>query len=78
MADFYSKFCCRLDLLKDTVGSRNIKFIVVDSIASLVRKEFDVRKSEGISKRSALLSKQASILKQVKVMFILFVSTRNL
>ncbi|XP_065883487.1 DNA repair protein RAD51 homolog 2-like isoform X2 [Dysidea avara] len=66
----YTEITCedlmgRLGVLKEMVDSRNIKLIVVDSIASLVRKEFDVRRNEGISKRSALLSKQASILKSI-------------
>lgn len=53
----------RLETLDEVVVSRNIGLVVVDSIASLVRKEFDTRSSKGVAERASLLTKQASRLK---------------
>lgn len=64
----YNEMTCkdlmkRLNKLKQIVDTLDIKLIVVDSIASLVRKEFDTRQKNGNVKRAALLCKQATILK---------------
>ena len=53
----------RLQRLEEEVISKRVKLIVLDSIASLVRKEFDSRVSRNLSDRTALLSKEAAILK---------------
>lgn len=58
--------CYRLNNLKQIVDTLNIKLVVVDSIASLVRKEFDTRQKDGNARRAALLCKQATILKYIK------------
>jgi len=55
----------RLNKLSQLVHTLEIKLVVVDSVASLVRKEFDTRQTDGNARRSALLCKQATILKYV-------------
>lgn len=55
----------RLDTLDLIVASESIGLIILDSIASLLRKEFDTRSSKGIFDRSSQLSKQATLLKYV-------------
>ncbi len=53
---------------------KNIKLIVLDSVASVVRKEFD---SGNIAKRQDLLSKEASILKYLAETFSIPVVVSN-
>ena len=53
----------RLQRLEEEVISKRVKLIILDSIASLVRKEFDSRVSRNLTERTALLSKEAAILK---------------
>ena len=50
----------RLQSLEETIIEREIKFIVVDSIAAIARREFD---SKSIRHRQASLGKQAALLK---------------
>ena len=54
---------CRLQRLEEEVISKRVKLIILDSVASLVRKEFDSRVSRNLNERTALLSKEAAILK---------------
>ena len=56
-------FCFRLEHLEEDIISNGVKLIVLDSIASLVRKEFDTRTTSNITERTALLSKEAMLLK---------------
>ena len=53
----------RLESLDALVASGGIGLVVLDSMASLLRKEFDTRQQQGRADRSALLSRQASMLK---------------
>jgi len=53
----------RLQRLEEEVISKRVKLIILDSVASLVRKEFDSRVSRNLNERTALLSKEAAILK---------------
>ena len=53
----------RLESLDELVASNNIGLVVLDSVASLLRKEFDTRQPQGRADRAALLSRQASVLK---------------
>ena len=53
----------RLENIEDILIEKNIKLIVIDSIASLVRKEFDSRLGKNLIERTNLLAKQAAILK---------------
>lgn len=59
----YDRKNCRLQRLEEEVISKHVKLLILDSIASLVRKEFDSRVSRNLSERTALLSKEAAILK---------------
>lgn len=53
----------RLRQLEEVVVEKNIKLVIVDSIASLVRKEFDASSRRGVVDRAASLSCQAARLK---------------
>jgi RAD51-like protein 1 len=46
--------------MEEQLLEKNVKFIIVDSIASLIRKEFD---SSNLAQRQHMLTKQASLLK---------------
>lgn len=59
----------RLQRLEEEVISKGVKLIILDSIASLVRKEFDSRVSRNLNERTALLSKEAAILKYLAETF---------
>ncbi|ELR12339.1 Rad51l1 protein [Acanthamoeba castellanii str. Neff] len=52
----------RLDSLEETIIENNVKLIVVDSIASVARKDFD---DGGVMRRQAQLAAQASTLKRL-------------
>ncbi|XP_070615111.1 DNA repair protein RAD51 homolog 2 isoform X3 [Erythrolamprus reginae] len=53
----------RIKSLEEEIISQNIKLIIVDSVASVVRKEFDTKRQGNLKERSNLLTKEASILK---------------
>lgn len=53
----------RLQSLDELIASYNIGLVIVDSIASLIRKEYDVRTTRGAADRSSMLVWQASLLK---------------
>ncbi|XP_078246625.1 DNA repair protein RAD51 homolog 2 isoform X3 [Pogona vitticeps] len=53
----------RIESLEEEIISKNVKLVVIDSIASVVRKEFDVKLQGNLKERSNLLTKEASILK---------------
>ncbi|XP_078089626.1 DNA repair protein RAD51 homolog 2 isoform X2 [Mustelus asterias] len=53
----------RLESLEEDIILKGVKLIVVDSIASVVRKEFDTRLQGNLSERSNLLSSEAATLK---------------
>lgn len=53
----------RLQRLEEEVISKRVKLVILDSVASLVRKEFDSRLFRNLNERTALLSKEAAILK---------------
>ena len=55
----------RLASLDYMVASEGIGLVIVDSIASLIRKEYDTRYVKGLSDRSCYLAKQANLLKYV-------------
>ena len=57
------QFIARLDRLEETIVDKGIGLVIVDSIASLVRKEFDATSGRGVADRAALLSTQAARLK---------------
>ncbi|XP_061467093.1 DNA repair protein RAD51 homolog 2 isoform X3 [Rhineura floridana] len=53
----------RIESLEEEIISANVKLVVVDSVASVVRKEFDAKLQGNLKERSNLLSREASILK---------------
>uniref|UniRef100_A0A8C6XR08 DNA repair protein RAD51 homolog 2 n=1 Tax=Naja naja TaxID=35670 RepID=A0A8C6XR08_NAJNA len=53
----------RIKSLEEEIISKNVKLIIVDSVASVVRKEFDTKRQGNLKERSNLLTKEASILK---------------
>ncbi|XP_063145871.1 DNA repair protein RAD51 homolog 2 [Candoia aspera] len=53
----------RIESLEEEIISKNVKLIVVDSVASVVRKEFDTKRQGNLKERSNFLTKEASILK---------------
>jgi hypothetical protein len=53
-------FLTRLQTLQESVLQTKAQLIIVDSVASLVRKEFD---NESFGERNDFLAKEASILK---------------
>ena len=59
----------RLENLEETIISKKVCMIVLDSLASLIRKEFDTRNSKNMIDRTNLLAKQASILKYIAETF---------
>lgn len=56
-------FTQRLKRLDEVIAGQGIGLIVIDSIASLVRKEFDTRSGKGVAERAALLTTQAARIK---------------
>ena len=56
-------FMRRLETLDLEIANRGIGLVIVDSIASLIRKEFDTRTERAVAERARLLGTQASRLK---------------
>ena len=56
-------FLQRLESLDLLMAERGAGLVIVDSIASLARKEFDTGSKRGVAERAALLSKHAARLK---------------
>ena len=50
--------------LQEIILKANSKLVIIDSVASLIRKEFD---GESTTERNDMLSKEASILKSVRI-----------
>ncbi|XP_015268767.1 PREDICTED: DNA repair protein RAD51 homolog 2 [Gekko japonicus] len=53
----------RIESLEEEIISKNVKLVVIDSVASVVRKEFDTKLQGNLLERSNLLAREASILK---------------
>lgn len=58
--DSFSQTLESLDLI---IAEKGVGLIIVDSIASLARKEYDTASKRGVAERAALLSKHAARLK---------------
>lgn len=56
-----------LDVLESVVPSRGVGLVIVDSVASLVRKEFDVSGGRGVMERTAFLLKVSAKLKYISI-----------
>ncbi|XP_054759129.2 DNA repair protein RAD51 homolog 2-like [Lytechinus pictus] len=64
----------RLETLEEDLIEKGIRLVILDSVASLVRKEFDGRVGRNMVERTNLLSKQAAILKYLAEEFSIPVS----
>ncbi|XP_054827771.1 DNA repair protein RAD51 homolog 2 isoform X2 [Eublepharis macularius] len=53
----------RIESLEEEIISKNVKLVVIDSVASVVRKEFDTKLQGNLLERSNLLTREASVLK---------------
>ncbi|XP_077178659.1 DNA repair protein RAD51 homolog 2 isoform X17 [Paroedura picta] len=53
----------RIESLEEEIISKNVKLVVIDSVASVVRKEFDTKLQGNLLERNNLLTREASILK---------------
>nr|XP_060618190.1 DNA repair protein RAD51 homolog 2 isoform X3 [Anolis sagrei ordinatus] len=53
----------RIESLEEEIISKNVKLVILDSVASVVRKEFDTKLQGNLRERTNLLTKEASILK---------------
>jgi RAD51-like protein 1 len=64
--------------LEEEVITHKIKLIIVDSIASLVRKEFSSGAGSNLVQRTNFLSRQAALLKNIAELFHIPVSQRSI
>ncbi|XP_071600554.1 DNA repair protein RAD51 homolog 2 isoform X2 [Heliangelus exortis] len=53
----------RIMSLEEEIISKNVKLIIIDSVASVVRKEFDTKLQGNLAERSNFLARGASVLK---------------
>ncbi|XP_067680532.1 DNA repair protein RAD51 homolog 2-like isoform X2 [Haliotis asinina] len=67
----------RLKSLEEDIITKKVKLIVVDSIASLVRKEFSTTVGRNLTDRTNFLSQEAAILKYVAEVFSIPVVVTN-
>lgn len=67
----------RLESLEEEIISKGVKLVIVDSIASVVRKEFDSQLQGNIQERNKYLAKEASLLKYLAEEFSLPVILTN-
>lgn len=56
-------YAIRLKGIEERVVEDNVKVIVIDSVASVMRREFDTSSAGGTCERNALMSKISCILK---------------
>ena len=59
----------RLENLEEDLIKKKVKLIVIDSMASLIRKEFDSHLGKNLVERTQLLSKEAALLKYIAESF---------
>ena len=60
---------CRLQKLEEIIVACNAKLVVIDSIASVIRKEYDSAINHNMAERSSFLARVAMILKQTAEAF---------
>ncbi|XP_067413896.1 DNA repair protein RAD51 homolog 2 isoform X2 [Emydura macquarii macquarii] len=53
----------RIESLEEEIISKKVKLVIIDSIASVVRKEFDMKLPGNLMERSNFLTREASLLK---------------
>ncbi|XP_069063790.1 DNA repair protein RAD51 homolog 2 [Pleurodeles waltl] len=64
----------RIESLEEEIISKKVKLIIIDSVASVVRKEFDTNLQGNLNERSNFLNKEASALKYLAEEFSIPVS----
>jgi RAD51-like protein 1 len=60
--------------LEEEIISKGVKLVIIDSVASVVRKEFDTQLQGNIKERNKFLAKEASLLKYLAEEFSIPVS----
>lgn len=60
--------------MEEEIISKGVKLVIVDSVASVIRKEFDPQLQGNIKERNKFLAKEASLLKYLAETFSLPVS----
>lgn len=68
-------FFFRIKSLEEEIISKKIKLIIIDSVASVVRKEFDTKLQGNLAERSNFLARGASLLKYLAEEFSIPVSS---
>ena len=63
--------------LEEEIISKKIKLIIIDSVASVVRKEFDTKLQGNLAERSNFLARGASLLKYLAEEFSIPVSSSS-
>ncbi|XP_074811622.1 DNA repair protein RAD51 homolog 2 isoform X3 [Natator depressus] len=53
----------RIETLEEEIISKKVKLVIIDSVASVVRKEFDTKLQGNLMERSNFLAREASLLK---------------
>ncbi|XP_014447176.1 DNA repair protein RAD51 homolog 2 [Tupaia chinensis] len=53
----------RIESLEEDIISKGVKLVIIDSVASVVRKEFDTQLQGNMKERNKFLAKEASLLK---------------
>ncbi|XP_019332465.1 DNA repair protein RAD51 homolog 2 isoform X11 [Alligator mississippiensis] len=53
----------RIESLEEEIISKKVKLVIIDSVASVVRKEFDTKLQGNLTERSNFLAREASMLK---------------
>ncbi|XP_019407312.1 PREDICTED: DNA repair protein RAD51 homolog 2 isoform X2 [Crocodylus porosus] len=53
----------RIESLEEEIISKRVKLVIIDSVASVVRKEFDTKLQGNLTERSNFLAREASLLK---------------
>nr|XP_051682302.1 DNA repair protein RAD51 homolog 2 isoform X3 [Oryctolagus cuniculus] len=55
----------RIESLEEDIISKGVKLVIIDSVASVVRKEFDTQLQGNMKERNKFLAREASLLKYV-------------
>jgi len=63
--------------LEEEIISKKVKLIIIDSVASVVRKEFDTKLQGNLAERSNFLARGASVLKYLAEEFSIPVSSSS-
>jgi len=60
---------CRLQRLEEQIVACDAKLVIIDSVASIVRKEYDPTINHNMAERSSFLARVAAILKHTAEAF---------